>query len=275
MVENRDGTEPGADEAVGGRRGRLDDSYYHELFANLSDAVVLLSADDRVLEVNRAFEGIFGYAGDEACGLYINDLIVPPGQAAQATALSRKVSAGKMVATETVRARKDGTPVEVRVLGYPLFRDGRQIGIFAIYSDITMRRRVERTLRLQGVAMDSAANAIFITNRDGRIEWVNRAFTDLTGFDEASVLGATPEILDCGESAGALNPREWLRLADGEVWRGQVIARHRSGRTFTVEQTVKPLVDGRAGIDHFVVIQEDISDRLEAERRIHHMARWR
>ncbi len=276
MVEHRDGTAPGAKGAPGGsepRRGRLDDSYYHELFANLSDAVVLLSADDRVLEVNRAFQRIFGYADDEACGRFINDLIVPEGRVGEATGLSQKVRDGEMVATETVRMRKDGAPVEVRVLGYPLFRGPRQIGIFAIYSDITMRRRVERTLRLQGVAMDSAANAIFITDRDGRIEWVNQAFTDLTGYDPGSALGATPEILDCGEPARALNPREWRRLGDGEVWRGQVVARHRSGKTFTVEQTVKPLMDPRAGIDHFVVIQEDISDRLEAERRIHHMAR--
>ena len=273
-MENGDGTDRrfGASRAALARRPRLDDSYYRELFANLGDAVVLLSEDDHVLEVNRAFERIFGYACEEAYGRYINDLIVPAEHAAQATALSRKVCGGEIVATETSRQRKDGTPVEVRVLGYPLFRDGSQIGIFAIYSDITMRRRVERTLRLQGVAMDSAANAIFIASRDGRIEWVNRAFTQLTGHDEEEAIGATPELLDSGRSAGAFDPRAWRRLAPGEVWRTQVVARHKSGRPFTVEQTVKPLVDRHAGIDHFVVVQEDISDRLEAERRLHHMA---
>ena len=254
------------------RRPRLDDSYYRELFASLSDAVVLLSTDDQVLEVNPAFERIFGYSDEEARGRLINELIVPAEHAAHASSLSERVCGGEMVATETTRARKGGAPVDVRILGYPLFRDGAQIGIFGIYSDITMRRRVERTLRLQGVAMDSAANAIFITRHDGCIEWVNRAFTELTGYTEEEVLGSTPEMLDSGRSADALNPRGWQRLSPGEVWRGQVVARHRSGRLFTVEQTVKALVDRHADIDHFVVVQEDISDRLEAEQRIHHMA---
>jgi diguanylate cyclase (GGDEF)-like protein/PAS domain S-box-containing protein len=254
-------------------RARLEDSYYHELFDNLTDAVVLLSADDRVLEVNRAFERIFGYSDEEACGRPINELIVPSQRDTEANRLSERVRGGEMVAAETVRSRKGGALVDVRVLGYPLFRDGRQIGIFGIYSDITMRRRVERTLRLQGVAMDSAANAIFITTRDGNIEWVNRAFTELTGYPEEEILGRTPEMLESKESPGALDPHGWQRLAAGEVWRRQVVARHKSGRLFTVEQTVEPLVDPRSGIDHFVVVQEDISDRLEAERRIHHMAR--
>ena len=274
-MEHAEGTETGTVEAMlkaAADRPPLDDSYYRELFASLSDAVVLLNVDDQVLEVNRAFETIFGYRAEEARGGYVNDLIVPDEHAGQASALSARVCGGEMVATETTRARKDGTPVEVRVLGYPLFRDGSQIGIFAIYRDITMRRRVERTLRLQAAAMDSAANAIFITSREGRVEWVNRTFVELTGYGEEAILGSTPEVLDSGRSAEAFNPRSWRRLAPGEVWRGQVVARHESGRLFTVEQTVKPLVDRRAGIDHFVVVQEDISDRLEAERRINHMA---
>ena len=267
--ETRDGT------AQSGRRppeAWLDDSVYRELFASLSDAVVLLGTDDRVLAVNPAFERIFGYRGEEARGRPINELIVPSEHAAHASSLSERACGGEMVAAETTRARKDGAPVEVRILGYPLFRDGRQIGIFGIYSDITMRRKVERTLRLQGVAMDSAANAIFITRRDGHIDWVNRAFTELTGFTEEEALGSTPEMLDSGRSADALNPRGWQRLSPGEIWRGRVVCRHRSGRLFTVEQTVKALVDRHAGIDHFVVVQDDISDRLEAERRIDHMA---
>ena len=127
-------------------RPRLDDSYYRELFANLSDAVVLLSADDRVLEVNRAFERIFGYSGEEACGRLINDLIVPDEHGDQATALSDRVRGGEMVAVETTRARKGGGSVEVRVLGYPLFRDGQQIGIKPLAEALNMARAVDLDL---------------------------------------------------------------------------------------------------------------------------------
>ena len=255
-----------------GSEPRLDDACFRELFANSPDAIVLLDTGDRVLEANRAFERLFGFTCAEALGRTLNSLIVPATLTEQAERLSERSQEGGVVATETTRRRKGGEPVDVRILGYPIFRGEEQVGIFAIYSDISMRRRVERTLRLQGVAMDSAANAIFITRHDGRIEWVNRAFSELTGYAEREIMGATPELLDAGGSDEGLNPRLWKGLSVGETWRGQVVCRHKDGRLYTVDQTVKPLLDRRAGIDHFVVVQEDISGRIEAELKIHHMA---
>ncbi len=252
---------------------RWDDANFRQLFEDSPDAIVLLSEDDRVIEVNRSFERIFGYRCEEAVGRQINSLIVPDDSEPQASGLSRRVMRGEIVAAESTRRRKDGTPVDVRILGYPIFRDGRQIGIFGIYSDISMRRHVERILRLQAAAMDSAASAIFITSYDGAVEWVNRAFSELSGYSEDELLGRDASLLDAGRSLEGLDPRQWQRLPANELWRGQVVVRHKDGHLYTVEQTVKPLVDPAAGIDHFVVVQEDISERVEAERRLHHMAR--
>ncbi|MDH3743803.1 MAG: EAL domain-containing protein [Acidobacteriota bacterium] len=251
----------------------LDNVYFRQLFRSSPQAIVLLDNQDRVIDANRAFEDTFYYSVGEARGRSINSLIVPDELVAAAEQLSARTLAAKVVATETIRKRKDGSTCAVRILGYPIVSGDQQIGIFAIYDDISIRRRFERRLKLQGAAMDSAANAIFITDRDGRIEWTNRAFTRLSGYRESEAVGATPLLIDAKGSQPGLDPSEWRSLAGKGVWRGHVVSRHRDGHTYTVEQTVTPLQDHRSGIDHYVVVQEDISDRIEAEERLHHMAR--
>ncbi len=251
----------------------LDYIYFRQLFENSPQAIVLLDNHDRVIDANRAFEDTFQYRVGEARGRSINSLIVPQDLVTSADELSARVMSGRIIATETVRVRKDGSRFAVRVLGYPITHNDQQIGIFGIYDDISIRRRFERRLKLQGAAMDSSASAIFITDRHGRIEWANHAFSRLSGYDESQVLGRTPRLLDAKGLQPGLDPSQWPSLARNGAWRGHVTSRHRDGHEYTVEQTVTLLRDDRAEIDHFVVVQEDISDRLEAEERLHHMAR--
>jgi diguanylate cyclase (GGDEF)-like protein/PAS domain S-box-containing protein len=257
----------------GAERSSLDNIYFRQLFENSPEAIVLLDNEDRVIDANPSFEQLFDYTVAEARGRRINSLIVPDEMAEQASGLSEDVLNGQIVATETVRRRKDGAKISVRVLGYPIAQDGQQVGIFGIYRDITIRKRFERKLKLQSAAMNSAANAIFITDYDGKIEWANRAFGRLSGYTEAEVTGRTPQLLDPGWSGEGLDPATWHSLQPNEVWRGQVVSRSKNGRLYTVEQTVTPLVDSPAGISHFVIVQEDISERIEAEDRLHRMAR--
>jgi diguanylate cyclase (GGDEF)-like protein/PAS domain S-box-containing protein len=264
----------GSEETTSGLdESALDNVLFRQLFENSPEAIVLLDNHDRVVDANRAFEDIFQYSLEEAQGETINSLIVPDDATSHAIRLSSRALSGKVVATETERRRKDGSTLFVRILGYPIIREDELIGIFGIYSDITLRKRFERRLKLQGAAMDSAASAIFITNREGQIEWVNRAFTELSGHSEAETFGMKPTMLDPKDSQPGLDPSCWEDLTARGIWRGHVINRHRKGYDYTVEQTITPLFDRRSGIDHFVVVQEDISDRIEAEERLHYMAR--
>ncbi len=251
---------------------QLDNVYFRQLFENSPDGIVLLDPEDRVIDVNRGFERLFGYSAEEARDQPINALIVPANSFGEASALSERAMQGRIAAAERARRRKDGSLVDVRILGYPIFDGTRQIGIFGIYSDITFRRRVEKRLRLQGAAMKSVANAIFITDREGRIEWVNLAFCRLSGYEEEDVLGRTPDFLCNGRPEPGCDPGLWQSLSPGQVWRGQVVNRNRGGGAYTVEQTVTPLAGHGKGVSHFVVVQEDVSARLEAEERLRHMA---
>jgi diguanylate cyclase (GGDEF)-like protein/PAS domain S-box-containing protein len=265
----------GLEAFTSGEQGRIDNIFFRQLFENSPEAIVLLDLEDRVFDANPAFERIFHYTVEEARGRTINSLIVPDDRADKASELSRQALSGGIVATETVRCRKDGGPVDVTVLGYPIFQGDQQIGIFGIYSDITVRRRFERKLRLQSAAMDSAVNSIFITDTAGRIIWSNRAFSRLSGYSAKEVVGRTPEFLahDPGSEQKIIDPSRWLHLRPHEVWRGQMVNCRKDGQPYTVEQTVTPLRDARSEDSYFVIVQEDISERVRAQEQLQRMAR--
>lgn len=130
----------------------------------------------------------------------------------------------------------------------------------------------QRTLRLQKAAIESAANAIFITDRDGTIEWANPAFETLTGYRVEEVVGKNPRILKSGEQAEQLYGDLWRTILKGEVWQRRVTNRHKSGQLYTAEQTITPIRDDNGTVTHFVAIHDDITAQLESEERIAHMA---
>ena len=255
---------------VAGSESDLDNAYFRQIFENSPESIVLIDMEDRVIEANPSFEELFGYTRHESRGRRLSELIVPDGEEEDATELSGAVLRGGVVTLERPRRRKDGSIVFVRILGYPIFHGEQLMGIFGIYSDISFRVRAERELRLQGAAMNSAANAILITGRHGQIEWVNPAFSRLSGYDEEEVLGK--DLASLTADGDVFGPESVGELAHGEMWRGQVMNRHKDGHLYTVDQTVTLLRDQVDRREHLVVVQEDITVRLEAERRLKHLA---
>ena len=149
----------------------------------------------------------------------------------------------------------------------------RQLGEIATRMSVAFGRAQDLSrLRLQGVALHSAPNAIIIADRQGRIEWANESFCRLSGSSPEEILGRTPTFLSEG------GPGNWLRQTIREqtpaveTWRGELVQRHQDGHSFTVEQSIRPLRDPDGVITHFVTIQEDITARKESELRIEYLA---
>ena len=126
-------------------------------------------------------------------------------------------------------------------------------------------RQMEAVLRLQVAALNSAANSIVITDRDGTILWVNAAFTKLTGYAAAEALGRNPRVLKSGKHDNQLYRDMWRTILSGAVWRGEVINRRKDGSLYVEEMTITPVRSAEGAISHFVAVKEDISERKQAE----------
>ena len=132
--------------------------------------------------------------------------------------------------------------------------------------------RTLEQLALQRVALESAANAILITDVSGRILWVNPAFSALTGYAFDEVVGQSPNILKSGNHGDSFYRHMWTTLASGNVWQGELYNRRKDGTRYLEEQTITPVRGADGEITHYVAIKLDITARKRQEERIHYLA---
>ena len=111
--------------------------FYEALVQNSPFAIVTLSLDQRIVACNPAFEHIFGYSQQEVIGHDLDQLITPEGLINETRALTELVLEGDVVHQVSNRQRKDGTQVEVEVYGIPVVLWGKQIGVLALYHDVS------------------------------------------------------------------------------------------------------------------------------------------
>jgi sigma-B regulation protein RsbU (phosphoserine phosphatase) len=164
---------------------------------------------------------------------------------------------------------KDGSIRWVKNTVVPRHNEqGSLIGYDGLISDITVRKQAETYLRLQSAALESAANAIVITDRAGDIIWVNPAFTVLTGYAQDEVVHRNLSFLKSGRHGEAYYRDLWATINAGRVWHGEITNRRKDGYCYTEEQTITPVMDERGEINHFVAIKQDITERKLAEKAL-------
>ena len=141
--------------------------------------------------------------------------------------------------------------------------------VISIIQDITARKRAELRLQLQSGALEAAANAMIITNREGAIEWANPAFTAISGYSLAEAIGQSPgRLLKSGKHEPAFYHGMWKTIAAGNVWHGEVINRRKDGGFFTEEMTITPMRSGTGEITHFIAVKQDITQRKSLEAQL-------
>ncbi|MFP4148623.1 MAG: diguanylate cyclase domain-containing protein [Nitriliruptoraceae bacterium] len=121
----------------------------------------------------------------------------------------------------------------------------------------------ELTLSLALAALDAVDAMVVITDLEGRIRYVNRAFTETTGFPPEEVVGATPRVLRSGQHDGAFYGRLWSTVLGGGTWEGEIINRRRNGELYTDRMTISPVRAANGRITHMVAIKRDVSARVD------------
>jgi PAS domain S-box-containing protein len=126
---------------------------------------------------------------------------------------------------------------------------------------------LERNRRLS-VAVDQSPAAVFITDPEGRIQYVNRRFTQITGYTEQEVVGRDPRLLQSGKTPLETYQNLWSTIKSGRAWRNEILNRRKNGEIYWSEVSVSPVRDAAGHVTHFVAVHEDVSERRWAEEAI-------
>ncbi len=171
---------------------RLQETYFHNLFESSPEGIVLLDTEDRIIEANEAFEEIFQYDRKTIKGKKINDLIVPEDKLKEANSASKDVLSGNSIMIETERKKKDGSMIDVSILGYPIEFEGEQVGVFGIYRDISERKERERKIKKLYKVLSEMERC---DSEEDVYEFVLDSARDILGFESSSVMIAEGEYL--------------------------------------------------------------------------------
>jgi PAS domain S-box-containing protein len=170
---------------------------------------------------------------------------------------------------EHVHTQENGEVLTEEVHGYPVFDDSGSVAQMIEYTlDVTDRKRVEAQLKLQSTALESAANAIVISDPEGIIQWVNPAFKDLTGYTALEAVGESPRILNSGSHDEAFFEEMWRTIKAGNSWFGEMVNKRKNGVLYTEEMTITPVKNDDGQIANFVAIKQDITERKALEQAL-------
>lgn len=134
--------------------------------------------------------------------------------------------------------------------------------------EIAERKRIEEKLLLQTTALEAAANAVVITDVKGNIIWVNKAFSQMTGYTSDEIIGKHTRILKSGRQDTSFYHDLWHTILSGNVWRGQLINRRKDGTMYTEQMIITPVRLTGDKITHFIAIKTDITADLEMNNRL-------
>lgn len=215
-----------------------------------------------IVDANTAASDYYGYPISQLRGMKISAInTLNPEQLAKEMAR----------ATQEQRAHfhfqhrlASGEIRDVEVHSGPLELDDRLL-LYSIIHDVTDRRRLEGERRKLSQAVEQSPLSVVIAGLDGRIQYVNRQFLEITGYTLDEVLGQNPRVLKSGETPPEEYQRLWNAISHGETWRGTFHNRKKNGELYWEQAQISPIFDEQGRITHYLGVKENITAQKAAQ----------
>lgn len=245
--------------------------------AHVGKGIYVVDRKGVITYANPAAEAQLGFASDELLGRRAHDLFHAESHGAMVPAtecpiIQVALHGQTYQSGGEVFRRKDGLSMPVEVTASPIREFGEITGVVTLFSDIRDRLALEARLRQSDAAFNQAAEGILITDASNRIVAVNQAFTRLTGYAEADVLGQTPKLLASGQHPPEFYERMWAEILNHGHWQGEILNRRKNGSVFPEWLSIAAIKDNNGKVTNYVAVFNDISDIKDKEARLDYMA---
>ena len=242
---------------------RESENNFRTLFNAMTDVVLELDYDGRFINIAPTSQELLYLPPDEMIGHTLHEVFPQPEAD---------------IFLEFVRKCIDEN--EIKSLMYSLvindatkWFEGRGIpkstnSILYIARDITMAKKSEDEFRKLSSAVKQSPSVFVITDIDGKIEYVNPKFTELTGYEPEEVIGRKSNILKSGHQTLEEYKELWETIISGDKWKGEFHNKKKNGKLFWEEASISPIIDENGKIINFIKVAEDITEQKKAKKAL-------
>jgi diguanylate cyclase (GGDEF)-like protein/PAS domain S-box-containing protein len=249
---------------------------FHQLFERSTDAIVLVRGRE-IVDANPAALRLFRCAvKDDMLGRSLLDFSPAAQPSGEASMLRDAEIAAE--AFNDGNQRYDwqyltcaGEPFWAEVVLTSVAIDHEHLA-YAVIRDISQRKSAERTLAMAAQVFENCRDAILILDDGYRVVAVNQAFTDITGFAPADVIGHDVPSLRTGLHEPPLYRHIWDYVAVHDHWEGELFSARQDGSVYPSRVALTAIRDNDSRIRHYMAILSDITDRKQEEEQTRHLA---
>lgn len=248
-----------------------DEQRFRALFESAADYALILEIQEDgppiIVGANEAAFIKHGYNRAEMLGKPISfiDTNISQEQVKQRMA---KILAGGVVRFEVEHQCKDGSTFYAEAAA-KLLQQGEKKIFFSIERDISERKQANAIIEKLSQAVMQSGEAVVIADADGTIEYVNPAFTKITGYSEEEALGRNTSLLKSGTQPDRFYEEMWNTLLAGNPWQGKVVNRKKNGDFYPAMLTISPIKSESGEITNFIGLQQNLEEYESLEAQFH------
>ncbi|HNB50686.1 MAG TPA: PAS domain S-box protein [Anaerolineales bacterium] len=258
-------------------REKSDALKYRAFFENSNDAIILISWDRKIIELNQQTEELTGFSAEELVGESVNKLVIPE-EWQDAAEKHQLLSSGVQIPVyERWIRRKDGTRFPVEINLFPVKdAEGQVLYLQSISRDISKRKAAENALleseRRYRALFEQSLDTILLTDLKGYIINANPSATLMLGYPYEELKGMHISMLSAPAQKDDTEARLELLLQGGSLSPYERIARRKDGTLFPVEVRVVLVRDEQGNPLYFQSTSHNITERKNIEKQLHHLA---
>ncbi|OIR04241.1 cyclic di-GMP phosphodiesterase Gmr [mine drainage metagenome] len=245
---------------------------YRRLFENAGDLAYSTDLNGVFTAISESLMAVTGYRRDELLNAPISKILTPENLELAKRMTAAKLGAEKQVTRyELEITDKQGRQLPLELVTTLTYRNGVPVGVQGIGRDISERKRLETDLRIAATAFESQ-ESLLITDADGVILRVNKAFTKCTGYTAEEVVGQTPRLFKSGRHGADFYRDMWENIHRTGGWQGEIWDRRKNGEVYPKWLTISAVRGNDGGVTHYVGSHIDITERKAAEEQIRQLA---
>ncbi len=248
-----------------------EEKFAKAFHSSLDGLLISRQSDGMLVEVNDGFSRITGYQSAMSLDHTTLDLGIWVDLNERQQLIEQLNRDGFVRDFASHIRRKDGQIRLCEISSRPLPIGGEDC-MLTIARDITERHQMQEKLQLAATVFESTAEGVLITDTRQRINAVNRAFSEITGYSEQEAIGETPRLLASGLHDSAFYAAMWYQLTTEGHWQGEISNRRKNGEIYPSWLTISAVRNGDKFITHFVAVFADISSLKQAQARLDYQA---